>query len=81
MKVDVRLFAGLHQMVGARQVALDVPPGATALDLRERFGDAYPATRAFLATLVCAVGEEYVPNDYVLREGDDVALIPPVSGG
>jgi molybdopterin converting factor small subunit len=81
MKVDVRLFAGLHQMVGERQITLEVPVGATALDLRERFADAYPATRPFLSTLVCAVGEDYVPNDYILREGDLVALIPPVSGG
>src|SRR3990170_2188323 len=52
MKVQVRLFAGLHDLLGQRQT-----------------------------TLVCAVDEEFVPLDYSLREGDDVALIPPVSGG
>src|SRR5207302_6678299 len=35
----------------------------------------------FLTTLVCAVDEEYVPSEHVLREGDAVALIPPISGG
>ncbi|HLB23177.1 MAG TPA: MoaD/ThiS family protein [Dehalococcoidia bacterium] len=81
MDVNVRLFAGLHQMVGKREITLDVPDGATVRDLRERLGSVYPVTEAFLPTLVCAVGEEYVPSDYVLREGDMVALIPPVSGG
>ena len=63
MNVNVRLFAGLHQMVGKREIILDIREGATVRQLRER------------------LGEEYVPGDYVLQEGDMVALIPPVSGG
>jgi len=81
MNVNVRLFAGLHQMVGKREIILDIREGATVRQLRERLGEEYPVTQAFLPTLVCAVGEEYVPGDYVLQEGDMVALIPPVSGG
>ena len=79
--ISVRLFAGLRDMVGARSIRLDLPEGATIGDLRERVGQDYPAVRPFLTTLVCAVDEEYVPSSHVLRPGDDVALIPPVSGG
>jgi molybdopterin synthase catalytic subunit len=79
--VSVRLFAGLHQLIGERELAMDLRDGATIADLRDRLGAEYPAVQAFLPTLVCAIAEEYVPSDTVLREGDRVALIPPVSGG
>lgn len=79
--INVRLFAGLHDLVGKRDVVLDLPEGATVEQLRDRLGEEYPIVQPFLTTLVCAVDEEYVPPEYVLREGEDVALIPPISGG
>src|SRR5206468_3100949 len=80
-KVHVRLFAGLHDMIGKRDVTLELPDGATIAQLRDRLGEEYPIVQPFLTTLVCAVDEEYVPSEHVLREGEDVALIPPISGG
>ena len=77
----VRLFAGLREMLGAREIAIELPTGATADDLRERVAEMHPLVRPLLPSIVCAVDEEYVDGDYVLREGADVALIPPVSGG
>ncbi|MBI5285955.1 MAG: molybdopterin converting factor subunit 1 [Chloroflexi bacterium] len=79
--VHVRLYAGLQDMIGARDIDMDLPAGATVARLREQLGQQYPVVQAFLPVLVCAVDEEYVPNEHVLREGDRVALIPPVSGG
>lgn len=79
--INVRLFAGLRETVGQRTIDVDVPEGATVAVLCERIGDAYPLVRPFLSTVVCAVGEEYVPGSHILRAGDAVALIPPVSGG
>lgn len=81
MKVRVRLFAGLADIVGARTVEVDLQNGATVGDLRAALARAYPAVAPFMSTLVCAVNEEYVPSDRHVSEGDDVALIPPVSGG
>lgn len=81
MKVRTRLFAGLHQLVGERVVTLEVPVGATAATLRDELGERYPQVRDLLPNVVCAVAEDYVSMEYELREGDDVALIPPVSGG
>jgi molybdopterin converting factor subunit 1 len=80
-KVHVRLFAGLRDLVGSRDLMLDLPEGATVGVLRDRIGADYPVVQPFLTTLVCAIDEEYVPGDHRLREGDLVALIPPVSGG
>ncbi len=81
MKVNVRLFAGLHDLLGQRDVILELAEGATVLQLREQLSKEYPIVTPYLTTLVCAVDEEYVPAEHRLREGDEVALIPPVSGG
>jgi molybdopterin synthase catalytic subunit len=79
--VQVRLFAALRDGVGQREIAVDVAEGATVGDVRDAVGASYPAVKPLLSTTVCAVGEEYVPVTHILREGDLVALIPPVSGG
>ena len=79
--VNVRLFAHLRDLIGEREITVEMPEGATVDALRMRVGECYPDVRAALGNVVCAVGEEYVPGTYALREGDLVALIPPVSGG
>ena len=79
--VNVRLFAGLREMIGEREIRVSLADGATVSDLQTRIGEDHPIVRPFLRTLVCAVDEEYVPGGHVLKEGDLVALIPPVSGG
>ncbi len=81
MKVNIRLFAGLHDLLGQRDVVLELAEGATVLQLREQLAKEYPIVTPYLTTLVCAVDEEYVPSEHRLQEGDEVALIPPVSGG
>lgn len=81
MQVRVRLFAGLHDVAGARSVTIDLPDGATVAELRDELSRRYPALAPHLPTAVCAVDEDYVDVGHELRDGDDVALIPPVSGG
>lgn len=81
MNVSVRLFAGLQDLIGEREIRLDLADGATVADLREQLGKEYPRVTPFLTTLVCAVDDEYVPSEHTLSDGDDVSLIPPVSGG
>ena len=76
MRVAIRLFAGLRELAGKRAVEIDLPDGSMAADI-------WPALD--LGTeppgLLLAVNKQYVPRETVLVEGDEVALIPPVSGG
>lgn len=81
MNVSVRLFAGLQDIVGEREIRLDLEDGATVAELREQIGRAYPSIVPFLTTVACAVDDEYVPTEHALHDGDGVSLIPPVSGG
>ena len=79
--MSVRLFAGLRDAVGARVVVVEVPEGASVALLKARLGEEYPAVSAMLGTAVCAMDDEYVRSDELVREHVEVALIPPVSGG
>ncbi len=76
MEVTVRLFAMLRERAGAPEVTLDLPDGARvrdALDSLAGLAEGIP--------LVMAVNREYADADRVLDAGDELALIPPVSGG
>ena len=76
MEVTVRLFAMLRERAGASEVTVDLPEGARVRDALDALGDLAPET-----PLVMAVNREYAPADRVLAAGDELALIPPVSGG
>lgn len=81
MKIRVRLFASVKDIVGRREVVLELPEGVTASELLHRFAVDHPRLRALLPSLLLAVNREYVEATRVLKDGDEVAFIPPVSGG
>jgi len=76
MKVAVRLFAALRERVGARETALELDEGASVDDVWPALGLGEEP-----AGLVYAVNRTYVDRGTLLADGDEVALIPPVSGG
>jgi len=78
--LHVLLFAGLAEDVGSRELVLDdgdLP--ATVGELERRLRDRWPVLAP--ATFRVAVNRSYVGGEHELRPGDEVALIPPVSGG
>ncbi|MDX6572169.1 MAG: MoaE-MoaD fusion protein [Gaiellales bacterium] len=76
MRVTVRLFAALRERAGASRRELELPQGATAGDVFAALGiGAEPQGLAY------AVNREYADRTAALADGDEVALIPPVSGG
>jgi molybdopterin synthase catalytic subunit len=81
MRVRVRLFAALVEAAGGDTLDLDLPAGATVRQALEATGERIPAVRRWSASLLTAVNLEYVRGDHPLRDGDELALIPPVSGG
>jgi MoaE-MoaD fusion protein len=72
----VKLFAGLRERAGSGERALDLPDGARAEDVWEQL-DLGDAPRG----LLYAVNRAYAEPEHALADGDEVALIPPVSGG
>ena len=75
------MFAAYRERVGRSETTLDMPEGATVGVLAEEMVRMYPGLIGDAARLVVAVNQEYRDHLYTLRDGDEVALIPPVSGG
>lgn len=78
---QVLLFAGLREAVRSGEVQVDLPPGATVRDLLDRLGQQYPRATPMLSGCRVAVGQEFVDDEHVLHGGEEIAVIPPVSGG
>lgn len=78
MKVKLRLFAYLRETLGLEE-EIDIREGEKVSDLWNRFKHKIPGNKNFRVLL--AVNGEYVEEDRELKEGDEVAFIPPVSGG
>jgi molybdopterin synthase catalytic subunit/molybdopterin converting factor small subunit len=81
MDVTVRLFASLREHAGAGTVALDLADGATVADAIAQLRGGALAGLPENAPFVTAVAREYVKPDHALADGDELALVPPVSGG
>jgi molybdopterin converting factor subunit 1 len=79
--VQVRLFARFRELAGAETVSVPVAEGTSVEAIREHLGRLWPGSAGLVQRSAVAVNEEYAGPDRVIRPDDDVALIPPVSGG
>jgi len=81
MRVTVRLFARLRDIAGAAELAREIAPGATIGDLWHVLAGEYPEFVPYERSISSAVNADYARMTQVLRAGDEVAFLPPVSGG
>ena len=81
MRVTVKLFGPLREAVGAGELPVELAEGSSLGALRERLAAEHPAIAELDRRLRVAVNLEIASDDPALHEGDEVALLPPVSGG
>ena len=81
MRVTVRLFARLREIAGAETLVRELPPGATAGGLWDDLAREFPELAEYRDAVSTAVNEEYARMDAAIAEGDEIAFLPPVSGG
>ncbi|MPY87855.1 MAG: MoaD family protein [Luteitalea sp.] len=81
MRVTVRLFARLRDVVGETELVREIPPDATVADVWQALAVEWPAVAAYGASLSCAVNADYARMTARVEDGDEVAFLPPVSGG
>lgn len=79
--MHVRLFARYRELAGTGELELDVPDRSTALDVFDRVAERFPDMRAMRASTLMAIDADFVRPDTELRDGEELALMPPVSGG
>jgi molybdopterin converting factor subunit 1 len=81
MKISLLFFGVVKDLAGLSGETVDLPEGARVRDLLVHFAQGAPRLEAMLPSLAVAVNREYADAGRVLCEGDEVALLPPVSGG
>jgi molybdopterin converting factor subunit 1 len=81
MTFRVKLFAAMRDLAGDESAEVELPDGATVGDLRRELGKLLPLARTLLIRSGIAVNQDIAENDRPLTAADEVAVIPPVSGG
>jgi molybdopterin converting factor subunit 1 len=81
MNLTVHLFARARELAGAELIAVELPPGSTVAALHAALAALFPAMGTLLERSVIAVNHDTADAGRVIDDGDEVAVIPPVSGG
>jgi len=77
----VKLFASFREIVGSKEEDLTLPEGTTVQQLLERYISRFPQMAKFREHIILSVNKDYGAPTRVLKEGDEVSFLPPVSGG
>ncbi|MBI3014008.1 MAG: molybdopterin converting factor subunit 1 [Candidatus Tectomicrobia bacterium] len=81
MQVRLKLFAILREKLGEGEISMEMQPGSKVEDLLATLASRQPEIAPLLPNCLIAVNRQYVPRSQVLTAGDEIAVIPPVSGG
>jgi molybdopterin converting factor subunit 1 len=81
VRVTAKFFGPLKELVQCDEMMVDVPAPGRGEDAFEQLAQQHPALRPWKASLRLAVNLEYTTFNHVLRSGDEISFIPPVSGG
>ena len=81
MKVQVHFFSRLRDLVGTSEMDFEVPERTTAADLLDTVYSKTPALRDWDKSILIASGLEFVGRNYVVKNGDEISIMPPVQGG
>jgi molybdopterin converting factor subunit 1 len=79
--MKILLFAHAATAAGHDEVVIDIPDGVTVSACRRALADACPSLRDVLSTCAIAINRRVVSDDATVTAGDEVAVLPPVSGG
>jgi MoaD family protein len=81
MTVRVQFYAQLRDLVGIRELDIDVAEGSTIRDLLEQVYAQQPKLRPHDKSILIGAGVEFVDRSYQLKPGDEISIMPPVQGG
>src|SRR5690348_12963459 len=81
MRVQVLFFGQLKDLTGRSAESLPLGERATLGDVLQHYSQKFPAINKLSSSLALSVNQEYASSDTSLRDGDEIALLPPVSGG
>lgn len=81
MKIKVKFFARYSELAGTKETKLEAQAGTTVAEFKKVLKDYFPELKNWDKNLVIAVNNEFADDSQILQEGDEIALLPPLSGG
>jgi molybdopterin converting factor small subunit len=81
MRIHVSFYSYFKELTGCGETSENVPAGTTIQDLFEQLAVRFPRLTGMAKSSLFAVGVDYQDRAYVLKEGDEVSIFPPVQGG
>lgn len=81
MKIVLKLFAAYREAYNLSEIELELPGGTTCTQLHERLVRDHPGLERWEPVVRFGINQQFVPAHTELHEGDELVLIPPVSGG
>jgi molybdopterin converting factor subunit 1 len=81
VRITIRLFARLREIAGNGELERELPAPASTESAWEALTQEFPALEPYRPVISCAVNEQYAKFTTPLKDGDEVAFLPPVSGG
>ena len=81
MNIHVQFYAQLRDLIGSREMEIDLAEDATVRDLLEKIYSKQPALRSHDKSILTGAGVEFVDRSHKLKPGEEIAIMPPVQGG
>lgn len=81
MKVRVQFYAQLRDLVGKREIDVDLAEGSTVRDLLDEIYARQPTLHSHDKSILIGAGVEFVDRNYKLKPGEEISIMPPVQGG
>lgn len=81
MKIRVLFYAQLRDLIGMRELEVDLPDDATVRELLDQIYARRPALRCHDNSILIGAGVEFVDRNHKLKPGEEIAIMPPVQGG
>jgi sulfur-carrier protein len=81
MQIAVQFHSYFKDLAGCTGTTESLPAGSTLATLHEQLVESFPKLATMKRSTLMAVGVDYQTQDYVLQDGDEVSLFPPVQGG
>ncbi|ERM99693.1 hypothetical protein AMTRI_Chr11g158330 [Amborella trichopoda] len=81
IEIKVLFFARARDLTGFTNTVVSVKPGCTTLDCVAELFSKFPSLREIKDSMALALNKEYAPGNTILNNGDELAIIPPISGG
>jgi len=81
MKVRVQFYAQLRDLIGTREIDIELEEGATVRDLLDEIYTQQPKLRLHHKSILIGAGVEFVDRNYKPRPGEEISVMPPVQGG